>query len=310
MRFLFQLFKLELRTLKIPNQILASILRTLPPLILYDIRYAMPGHIRFEEDSPPTAPEPTIENASFPKLETNGQPPVEIDSDDDAPEAVTQTAARDKTKIAKQDATKAIENQRNAERQKRRSQTARLKEQVETSKRGLKRKRTAAGGDHSAGQSQMSTLQKHQENENTVPIEEEIAPKMSRKKALPDLLPDEILAAEPPPRLPTPEPENNQTSRKQPPRTAETLERTLARAAKNPKDVKRGPVSVRALEKKNTLLPPRADTRSRNLLEAMRTRHGALERKPLKKGFATRDGSQELETKVVNKKGRIQGLSS
>lgn len=249
----------------------------------------MPGHIRFGDDDLPAVTDKPSKPTISPNSQENDQPRLDTESDEDAPEAVTQTSARDKIKSARQDATRAIEGQKAVQRQKRRSQADRLKEQAKASKRGPKRKRTATKEGDRDGED-LSTSRDHDMDEIPEVPDEEVAPKIPRKKALPDLLPDEILAVDPPARFPTPEPEDDKTSHKQPPRTAEVLEQRLAKAAKAPKDVKRGPVKVRVLEKKNRLLPPRANAQSRNLLDAMRHRHGALEQKAVKKGFATRLG--------------------
>ena len=232
----------------------------------------MPGHIRFNEDNSLATVDPVTESALPTILEEKTHPDPDSDEEDDAPEAITQISARDQAKAARQEATKIIESRRIVDKQKRRSQADRLKEQAKNSKRGSKRKRTAAKDAHVDGADE--------------------ALKSPRKKALPDLLPDDILAAEPPPRFPTPESEDGDVVSQPPPRTAENLEKALAKATKGPKDVKRGSFNVRVLEKKNALLPPRANAQSRNLLESMRSRHGALETKPVKKGFATRSGSK------------------
>ena len=249
----------------------------------------MPGHIRFGDDDPPTAEEIASDSTVLLKPKENGQSRLDTESDDDAPEEVAQTLARDKVKTARREATRAIEGQRAAEKQKRRSQADRFKQQAGISKRGSKRKRINGGRDEDNKVS--SASRNHDSDDNDFTIDENRVSKLSRKKALPDLLPDEILAVDPPPRLPTPEFKDGKSPNESPPRTAQTFEQKLAKADKPPKDVKRGPVKVRVLEKKNALLPPRANTQSRNLLDAMRHRHGALEQKAVKKVFATRPGS-------------------
>ncbi|KAI9693643.1 MAG: hypothetical protein M1822_002914 [Bathelium mastoideum] len=231
----------------------------------------MSRHIRFDEDNPPLAIEQPSTAVPPPILEQPPHPTADLDSDDEAPEAVTQTSARDEIKAARQEAARIIGGQRATEKQKRRSQANRLKEQAEQSRRGSKRKRAAV--------------------ELSDPGSADELPNSSRKKPLPDLLPDEILAAEPPVRVPTPESEDDAVPPPPPLKTVENVEKSLVKANKAPKDVKRGRISLRVLETNNKLLPPRANAQSRNLMEAMRNRHGALETKPLKKGFATRSSS-------------------
>ncbi|KAF2239315.1 hypothetical protein EV356DRAFT_170069 [Viridothelium virens] len=248
----------------------------------------MPGHIRFGKDDPPASEEP-LATTNPQDLHANDQPGPESDSDDDAPEAIGHTLARDEAMATKREASRAIVDRKQADRQKRKTQAARLEEQAKISKRSSKRKRAAAGGAGNEDKT-ISLTQGHDDDENEDTITQNSAPKRLRKKELPDLLPDEILAAAPPVRLPTPEPESEITFPERSPRTAEKVEQTLAKTAKAPKDVRRGPVKVRVLEEKNALLPPRANTQSRNLLEGMRNRHGTLETKPLKKGFASRSG--------------------
>ncbi|KAL9095599.1 MAG: hypothetical protein Q9165_002031 [Trypethelium subeluteriae] len=249
----------------------------------------MPDHIRFGEDDHPALGEPSASATSPQNLNVNAQPGSESNSDDDAPEAIEHTLARDEAIAAKRGASRAIGDKKQADRRKRKTQAARLEEQAKISKRSSKRKRTAAGGKGKEDRTK-SLAQDHDDAENEDIMSQNPVPKRVRKKALPDLLPDEILAATPPIRLPTPEPESKTTFPKQSPRTAEKVEQILVKTAEAPKDVRRGPVKVRVLEEKNALLPPRANMRSRNLLEGMRNRHGALETKPLKKGFASRSG--------------------
>jgi len=77
---------------------------------------------------------------------------------------------------------------------------------------------------------------------------------------LPALLPDDILAAEPPVRPPTPPPIALAViSKKQ--RFTDTDPRP-------PKDIKKGSIKVRVLEDNKSVLPPRASKVSKNLKES------------------------------------------
>ena len=81
-----------------------------------------------------------------------------------------------------------------------------------------------------------------------------------RNGPLPALLPDDILAAEPVMRLPTPPPTiTTITSKKR---------RFIDADPKPLKDIKRGPVRVRILEDSKSVLPPRASKASRSLKES------------------------------------------
>jgi len=113
-----------------------------------------------------------------------------------------------------------------------------LKEQAASSKRNKKRK--------------LHEL----EEDKTVPtasvhaISTESQHRLS-KSNLPALLPEEILLAEPTVRPPTPPPQHKDQKNHQP------LRKHKIFTEKPPKDVKRGPITVRVLEPANEVLAPK-----------------------------------------------------
>ena len=82
------------------------------------------------------------------------------------------------------------------------------------------------------------------------------------KSVIPEFLPEEILAAEPY-RRPPPEPRQIKVNRPQP----SNKHVFFTHDEKPPKDVRRGPVKVRVLEKRNPVLPPRAAKAAKSLRE-------------------------------------------
>ena len=108
--------------------------------------------------------------------------------------------------------------------------------------------------------------------------------KPSNKPQLPDLLPDDILNAEPLTRLPTP------------PRRQPALEKRLSkkrklldRDTKPPKDVQRGSLTVRVLQSASENMAPRISKESRALRESWLTGQrgpkGGIERRRPGGGF-------------------------
>ncbi len=112
-------------------------------------------------------------------------------------------------------------------------------------------------------------------------------PAVTKRSKLPDLLPDEILLAEPTIRPPTP------PFGKKPESKPLTENRRIQLDNKSTQDVRVGPVSVSVLEKSNRLLPPRADERCKAIREswlAGRRVKGSsmIERKKFGVGFLRR----------------------
>ena len=114
----------------------------------------------------------------------------------------------------------------------------------------------------------------------------EIVRTSTAKFVLPDFLPEEILAAEPY-RRPPPEPRQVKVNRPQP----SNKHVVFTHEEKPPKDVRRGPVKVRVLEKRNPVLPPRAAKAAKSLREDWltgRSKKGgaaAVERRQMRTSF-------------------------
>lgn len=111
--------------------------------------------------------------------------------------------------------------------------------------------------------------------------------KAPRKPQLPVLLPDEILNEEPTARPPIPPPENNKIDH----RLAKKRQ-LLNVNAKPPKDIRRGPVTIRVLDSGPRNLPPKASKESKMLREAwltgQRGSKGGIERRKISGGFVRR----------------------
>lgn len=106
----------------------------------------------------------------------------------------------------------------------------------------------------------------------------------SGKGPLPSLLPDEILAAEPITRLPTPPSEHrriiNVSSKKL---------KFLEADTKPPADVNRGPIRVRVLEVNRGTLPPKASKSSKTIRESWLVgRNASMQRRKIGGGFTRR----------------------
>ncbi|KAI9701391.1 MAG: hypothetical protein M1820_006482 [Bogoriella megaspora] len=244
----------------------------------------MPGHIRFGDDELPAVDLP--ESPEAPSPSQIREDPSDNSDSDDAPEAVTQSSARNRVKAAQQGASKAVESRKAADKEKRKTQAERLQEQAKSSQRGLKRKRALA---------EAQSKENERSDESLDTTSTETKHRTSKKIEIPDLLPDEILAAERPSLSPTPDVDDKRGASHQPPqRTSGYLEKSLAKKAKPLKDLKRGSLNVRVLDEKNKLLAPRVNVHSRNLLEGMRNGNGRkdLEKRAVKRGFATRSGKK------------------
>ncbi|KAI9885502.1 MAG: hypothetical protein M1823_002684 [Watsoniomyces obsoletus] len=179
------------------------------------------------------------------------------DSGDEAPEAVHLSTAQRSVTARQREAAKAAQSQAAALRQKRRDRDQRLKDQAQLHQKKQQEsvpetppfvlESEPEAGD-SASMNQTSSRYGNQ--------------KPRRKPELPELLPEEILAAEPyrpMPPGPLQEAENQlQTSKKH----------ILFGAEEKPaKDVQRGPVKVRVLEQRNPVLAPRASKSGKSVRE-------------------------------------------
>ncbi|KAL8721212.1 MAG: hypothetical protein Q9225_002061 [Loekoesia sp. 1 TL-2023] len=201
-------------------------------------------------------------------------------SSDEAPEIVAQSTGLEKARSAVAEAAKAAEAQRATEKQKRRERDTLLKRQAEATRREVKQMKSkdivpeTPTDDDSKSQASPS------------PLYPPTGLKWSNEDPLPELLPEEILAAEPMVRFPTPLPE---------PLLAKALvnkkQRFLEEKVKPPNDVRKGNVKIRVLEERQAILPPKVSKSSRTIRESwLAGRLGAkgrvvMERRKLGGGF-------------------------
>ncbi|KAL9021191.1 MAG: hypothetical protein Q9185_001592 [Variospora sp. 1 TL-2023] len=167
-------------------------------------------------------------------------------SSDEAPEVVTKTTGLEKARTAAAEAAKAAEAQRAAGKQRRRERDTLLKLQAKTTKKDL-----------------IPTTGVMEASSSPSPPEFPNEAKWSSRDALPALLPDEILAAEPIVRFPTPPPEP--VLAKAP---INKRQRFLEESSKTPKDIKKGNVRIRVLEEQKVILPPKVSKRSQSIRES------------------------------------------
>ncbi|MCJ1287025.1 hypothetical protein MMC26_006372 [Xylographa opegraphella] len=178
----------------------------------------------------------------------------EDESEDDSPEVVTVSAGLTQARTAAAEAARAAETQSLALKEKRRARDVHLKEQAATSKR----ERRSHGKYPSKLDDATSTVHDSNAAKPNSATARSRNP-FKRTEPLPDLLPAEILAAEPVVRPPTP------------PRTvtiADPRKRRFLDADPKPlKDWRRGSVTVRILEESNSALPPRSSELSKGIKE-------------------------------------------
>ncbi|KAJ5702973.1 hypothetical protein N7488_010521 [Penicillium malachiteum] len=202
------------------------------------------SHFRFGSEEP-AAPE--FQPEAIPQVSNNDEED-DSDSDDDAPETIDNSAQLMKIKeqAKKQEKLKQIEEQMKKE--KRRKLDERRKLQAKS------RPKETTSSDDLLSES-TATLQ----GSNTQDV---------RRSALPALLPDDILNAEPVLRPPTPPAEDAFM-----PKKSNKL-RFLEKSEKAPKDVQAGDVTIRVLDapsskksKSNPTLAPKASKAGRNVKE-------------------------------------------
>ncbi|KAF2763468.1 hypothetical protein EJ05DRAFT_472362 [Pseudovirgaria hyperparasitica] len=193
----------------------------------------------------------------------------ESSSDDEAPETITTMAAQSQVAKAEAAATEAAEKQATAAKLKRQARDAALKERA--------RKNLKASTRITAGTSTSS---------------------------LPDLLPAHILATE---RPATPEPGSEVPA-------ALTLEQQkrnrhlkfIEEGEKKAKDVRRGPVKVRVLEKTNMLLAPKVHKDTKNLRDSwLRGREVAKTKSQRVKGNSALK-TQKMQRKAIGGKSFLR----
>lgn len=200
---------------------------------------ATPKRIRFSSEDPPVATEPAPVESVNGAL--NGAADTTPDSEDDydeAPEAITHTAAIESTRAAETGAAKAAAAQKAAAKAKRRQRDATLKSQAAEADKDSQRRKKRRKVDDDEHES---------ESESTDVL---------RRGKLPPLLPQELLDSVPAIRPPSPVAELSVMSK--PNNKLNLLE------VKKPKDVMRGPVKVRVLGDANPRLPPKAEGKAKS----------------------------------------------
>ncbi|KAJ5666721.1 hypothetical protein N7462_011130 [Penicillium macrosclerotiorum] len=221
---------------------------TLKKLAVNDEKSSAPkNHFRFGSEDPdvPEIPEPQPQT-----IHENAHDDEEEDSDDEAPESIDNSAQllKIKEQAKKQEKAKQLEEQ--VKREKRRKLDERRKLQAKLSK-----------------PNELTSPIDDLMSESTVTVQGSNT-QDARQRALPALLPDDILNAEPVIRPPTPEAEDEFVLPKKPNKL-----RFLERTEKAPKDVCVGDVTIRVLDapstKKNTkpALAPKSSKSGRNLKE-------------------------------------------
>ncbi|KAK3077692.1 hypothetical protein LTS18_009565 [Coniosporium uncinatum] len=232
-------------------------------------------HIRFgsEEPSPPTQEVPSSTAFQNPEVTIQAESEdAEPDSEsDDAPEAISKSIALSTTRAADLGASLAISAQESAAKDKRRQQEARRKEQADANKKAAERrarkeaKRRAREGEGEIGAETGDTGEV--ESGNIDPAVPGFGVETMMEEAEDGYLPAALLARAPAVRPPTPEIEGLAVGGK--PQQSQQRRKIFAGLNEKPaKDVKRGPVTVKVLEKRNELLPPKANNKSRNIREA------------------------------------------
>lgn len=207
-------------------------------------------------------------------------------SSDEAPELVTQSMGLEKARSAAAEATKAAEAQRAAGKQKRRDRDTLLKLQAKATKKDAEQT--------GAKDVRLDTLTDDEMDgqASTPPLKPATDLKWPSTDQLPVLLPDEILAAEPMPRLPTPSPEPPERALAKAP--INWRQRFLEEKPKPPKDVRKGNVRIRVLEDRGAILPPKVSKQSQSIRESWLVgRPGAkgkamIERRKMGDGFVRR----------------------
>ncbi|KAL8936366.1 MAG: hypothetical protein Q9216_004972 [Gyalolechia sp. 2 TL-2023] len=200
-------------------------------------------------------------------------------SDDEAPDVVAQSTGLERARSAAAETAKAVEAQRAVEKQKRKERNKLLERQAKATKKEVKETK-------SKDISPSITAEVENTNHGSPSLKRPAGVRLSSQAVLPDFLPDEILAAEPMVRFPTPSPE---------PRLVKApinkKQRFLEEKSRPPKDVRRGNVRIRVLEERQATLAPKVSKSSQMIRESwLAGRLGAkgrvvMERRKMGGGF-------------------------
>jgi U3 small nucleolar RNA-associated protein 16 len=201
-------------------------------------------HFRFDSEEPEL---PVEMETEAPEPQQKGQDNEDSSDDDEAPEAIDNSAQMSKIRLEakKQERARQIEEQLRKEKRK---QLDELRKQQAKQKEVTK---LAPGSADDQLSESTETLRGSTTQD-------------ARRSALPALLPDEILNAAPVARPPTPPLEELNISHKKPNKL-----KFLDATEKRPKDVKLGDVTIRVLDenptkKAKTILPPKASKTGQN----------------------------------------------
>ncbi|RHZ51332.1 uncharacterized protein CDV56_103700 [Aspergillus thermomutatus] len=205
-------------------------------------------HFRFDSEEPEL---PVEMETEVPEPQQKDQGTEDSSDDDEAPEAIDNSAQMSKIRLEakKQERARQIEEQLKREKRK---QLDELRKQQAKQKEVLNAKTKLAAG---SADDQLSESTETLRGTTT---------QDARRSALPALLPDEILNAAPVARPPTPPLEALNVSHKKPNKL-----KFLDATEKRPKDVKLGDVTIRVLDenptkKAKTSLPPKSSKTGRN----------------------------------------------
>ncbi|KAL8898663.1 MAG: hypothetical protein Q9192_001965 [Flavoplaca navasiana] len=211
-------------------------------------------HKRFESEE--AFPGPLPSHSANSSLSVNDKRRVTQDdvlssSDNEAPEVVTKASGQQQARSVAAEATKAAEMQRAVEKQRRRDRDSRLKSQAKISKGEAAKLRT---------KEEQADTSSEEDKDHPQNAEQDT---WTTQDALPAVLPDEILAAEPARRMPTPPLRRDVVKA-----TANTRHRFLDQTSKPPKDIQTGNVRIRVLEDRRAILPPKVSKNSQMLRES------------------------------------------
>ncbi len=206
-----------------------------------------------------------------------------VSSDDEAPEVVTKSSGQQEARSAAAEATKAAATQRAAHKQKRRERHMLLKSQAKGSKK------ESGQFTWRKDRSDISAEDGEVDQKDFPRVDDTNWANWTSGDPLPALLPDELLAAEPMARMPTPPLRRDVVNA-----TVNTRRRFLDQTSKPPKDIQRGGVRIRVLEDRRAMLPPKVSKDSQMLRESwLAGRLGSkgrvvMERRKISTGFVRR----------------------
>ncbi|KAL8920809.1 MAG: hypothetical protein Q9172_004315 [Xanthocarpia lactea] len=226
-------------------------------------------------------PNPSLSNYMEPKHKIRDT--ESVSSDDEAPEVVTKSSGQQEARFAAAEATKAAATQRAAEKQKRRERDMLLKSQA----KGLRKE--SGQFTWRKDRSDVSAEDGEAEHKGFPRLDDTKWANWTSGDPLPALLPDELLAAEPMARMPTPPLRRDVVKA-----TVNTRRRFLDQSSKPPKDIQRGSVRIRVLEDRRAMLPPKVSKDSQMLRESwLAGRLGSkgrvvMERRKISTGFVRR----------------------